>query len=115
MGDAGSLTLGFFLGAIATSSAAVGGGAGQRSSTMSVTLIPLLPFAVALVDVALAVLRRWISGKRIFLPDANHLHHRLVAEFKHPRKVVFIIYSFTALLSVTAICLTVFGGLQSDP
>ncbi len=115
MGDAGSLALGFLLGTIATSSVAVGGGAGQRSSTMSVTLIPLLPFAVALVDVVLAVLRRWISGKRIFLPDADHLHHRLVAQFKEPRKVVLIIYGFTALLSVTAICLTVFTGVQSRP
>jgi UDP-GlcNAc:undecaprenyl-phosphate GlcNAc-1-phosphate transferase len=115
MGDAGSLSLGFLLGAIATSSAAVGGGAGQRSTTIGVTLIPLLPFAIALVDVGLSVMRRWISGKRLFLPDANHLHHRLVAEFKHPRKVVLIVYGFTALLSAFAICLTVFPGLQSRP
>ena len=115
MGDAGSLSLGFLLGTIATSSVAVGGGAGQRSTTMGVTLIPLLPFAIALVDVGLSVIRRWISGKRVFLPDADHLHHRLVAQFKQPRKVVLIIYGFTALLSVCAICLTIFPGLQSRP
>lgn len=101
MGDGGSLTLGFFLSVLATSNMAVSHG--QRSGTMSMIIAPLLPFGVALIDVALAVARRWVSGRKIFLPDADHLHHRFMEVFGNPRLVVSIFYIFSALLCVITI------------
>lgn len=101
MGDGGSLTLGFFLSVLATSNMAVS--QGQRSGTMSMMIVPLLPFGVALIDVALAVVRRWISGRKIFLPDADHLHHRFMEVFGRPRLVVSIFYAFSAVFCVITI------------
>jgi UDP-GlcNAc:undecaprenyl-phosphate GlcNAc-1-phosphate transferase len=101
MGDGGSLTLGFFLSVLATSNMAMF--QGQRSGTMSMIIAPMLPFGVALIDVALAVFRRWISGRKIFLPDADHLHHRFMEVFGRPRLVVGIFYIFSAIFCVITI------------
>ena len=97
MGDGGSLTLGFLLGTLATSCAAIA--PGQRSGTMGMVVIPFLPLGLALLDVFLAVLRRWISGRHIFVADSDHLHHRLMEKFRFPSRVVLIYYVFTAFLS----------------
>lgn len=106
MGDGGSLLLGFLLGTMATSSAATA--PGIRSGAMIMLLAPLLPFGIALLDVLLSILRRGISGRRIFLPDTDHLHHRLMEKVGRPRAVVAILYSFSALLS--AMTLTIILG-----
>jgi UDP-GlcNAc:undecaprenyl-phosphate/decaprenyl-phosphate GlcNAc-1-phosphate transferase len=103
MGDGGSLALGFFLAALACGSTAIA--PGQRSGTMAVILAPFLPFGIALLDVFLAIMRRWISGRRIYLPDAEHIHHRLMASFNRPRLVVGILYLFTGMLSTLSILL----------
>ncbi|MGB6067592.1 MAG: MraY family glycosyltransferase [Desulfomonilaceae bacterium] len=103
MGDGGSLPLGFFLSALACGSITIG--PGQRSGTMAVFIAPFLPFGIALLDIFLAVARRWISGRRIYLPDAEHIHHRLMASFRRPRLVVGILYLFTGMLSIISILL----------
>ncbi len=101
MGDGGSLTLGFFLSVLATSNMAIS--PGQRSGTMSMLIAALLPFGVALIDVALAVVRRWLSGRKIFLPDADHLHHRFMEVFGRPRLVVSMFYLISAIFCVITI------------
>lgn len=103
MGDAGSLMLGFLLGTLATSSSALA--PGIRSGTMGMMIIPLLPFGIALLDIILAILRRWISGQDIFLPDSDHLHHRLLEKFRRPRQVVTLLYGFSASLCVMTLFL----------
>ena len=105
MGDGGSLPLGFFLSALACGSITIG--PGQRSSTMAVLVAPFLPFGIALLDIFIAVVRRWISGRRIYLPDAEHIHHRLMASFRRPRLVVGILYLFTGMLSIISILLNI--------
>ncbi len=101
MGDGGSLTLGFFLSVLATSNMAIS--PGQRSGTMSMLIAALMPFGVALIDVALAVIRRWLSGRKIFLPDADHLHHRFMEVFGRPRLVVAMFYIISAIFCVITI------------
>jgi UDP-GlcNAc:undecaprenyl-phosphate GlcNAc-1-phosphate transferase len=103
MGDGGSLLLGFVLGTLATSGAALQ--PGQRSGTLGVLLVPFLPFGIALLDVALSIGRRLLSGKKIFWADSDHLHHRLMEKFRYPRRVVVILYAFSALLSAVTLCL----------
>ena len=101
LGDGGSLFLGLLLGTLSASSAAAY--PGQRPSTLLMVLLPFVPFTAALLDVLLAVVRRWVSGRRIFSPDSDHLHHRLLEKFKKPKKVIGIFYSFSAILSVLTI------------
>jgi UDP-GlcNAc:undecaprenyl-phosphate/decaprenyl-phosphate GlcNAc-1-phosphate transferase len=103
MGDGGSLALGFLLSALASGSIAIA--PGQRSGAMAVIVTPFLPFGIALLDVFLSVLRRWVSGRKIYLPDTEHVHHRLMASFRRPRLVVGILYLFTGMLSVISIML----------
>jgi UDP-GlcNAc:undecaprenyl-phosphate/decaprenyl-phosphate GlcNAc-1-phosphate transferase len=110
LGDAGSLTLGFLLGTLATSYAATMF-PGQRSATFWVMLAPFFPFTIALLDVVIAITRRWIRGGRIFLPDSDHLHHRLLAEFKSPRLAVGVIYAISLLFAALSVILT----LTSEP
>lgn len=97
MGDGGSLTLGFFLGTLATSCAAIS--PGQPSGSMGMIIVPFLPFGIALLDIALAVLRRWIAGYNIFLGDSDHLHHRFMEKFNNPARVIAILYTFSAMFS----------------
>ncbi|MEI7448114.1 MAG: MraY family glycosyltransferase [Desulfomonile sp.] len=109
LGDGGSLTLGFLLGTLAASSSAIY--PGQRTGTMGMILISFLPFSIALLDVILSVLRRWITGRKIFLPDADHLHHRLMEKFRNPRRVVAIFYFFSSILAAMTLFLVL--GPQS--
>src|ERR1019366_4471351 len=71
LGDCGSLTLGFLLGCY-------GAVWSEKSTTLLGMTAPLMVLAVPLLDVCLAVLRRFISGKPIFLADRAHIHHKLL-------------------------------------
>lgn len=106
LGDGGSMMLGFLLGTLATSSAAVF--PGQRFGTSLMILVPFLPFGIPLFEVALSVVRRWIKGQAIFMGDGNHLHHRLIEKIKNPRLTVAIFYVFSAALCA----LTLFTVLE---
>lgn len=110
LGDGGSLMLGFVLGALATSSAAVS--PGQRSGTLIMVAAPFLPFGIALLDVILAIVRRSLSGRNIFSPDKEHLHHFLMEQIGRPREVVLILYGVSLLLS--AITLTLVLAPSND-
>jgi UDP-GlcNAc:undecaprenyl-phosphate GlcNAc-1-phosphate transferase len=96
LGDGGSMMLGFLLGTLATSSAAMY--PGQRFGTTMMILVPFLPFGIPLFEVALSVSRRWIRGQAIFLGDGDHLHHRLVSKMKNPRLTIAVFYLFSAAL-----------------
>jgi UDP-GlcNAc:undecaprenyl-phosphate/decaprenyl-phosphate GlcNAc-1-phosphate transferase len=104
MGDSGSLSLGFILSALATSN--IVKAPGQRYATLTTMLALLLPFAIALIDVFLAIARRWISGRKIFLPDSDHIHHRFIEMFKRPRIVVGIFYFFSILFCSMTLLIT---------
>jgi UDP-GlcNAc:undecaprenyl-phosphate GlcNAc-1-phosphate transferase len=103
LGDGGSMMLGFLLGTLATSSAAIS--PGQRFGTAFMILVPFLPFGIPLFEVALSVLRRWIRGQAIFLGDGNHLHHRLTDKIKNPRLTIAVFYFFSAALCVLTVVL----------
>ncbi|MGC9029143.1 MAG: glycosyltransferase family 4 protein [Desulfomonilaceae bacterium] len=98
LGDGGSLFLGLLLGTLSASSAAAY--PGQRPSTLVMLILPFVPFTAAFLDVFLAIVRRWASGRRIFSPDTDHVHHRLLEKFKKPQRVIAIFYGFSAVLCV---------------
>ncbi|MEW6658415.1 MAG: MraY family glycosyltransferase [Thermodesulfobacteriota bacterium] len=96
LGDGGSMMLGFLLGTLAISSTAFF--PGQRLGTSIMILAPFLPLGIPLFEVALSVLRRWLTGQALFLGDGNHLHHRLLSKIKAARPTVAIFYFFSASL-----------------
>jgi UDP-GlcNAc:undecaprenyl-phosphate/decaprenyl-phosphate GlcNAc-1-phosphate transferase len=108
LGDGGSMMVGFLLGALATSSAAIS--PGQRWGTSVMLIVPFLPLGIPLFEVVLSVARRWISGQPIFSGDANHLHHRLVGRVRDPRAAVRVFYAFSAALCALTLLLVLGDG-----
>lgn len=89
MGDSGSLTLGYVLGAVLVNGSQQPGGA---VSLVSWTIVMALP----LLDTLLVMARRIRHGQSPFHPDRTHLHHRLIAlGIAHPG-VVAVMYLATA-------------------
>lgn len=96
MGDGGSYFIGYAIAAIAIL-------AQTKSQVGAVLLIPLLALGVPIFDTLLSPLRRWLLGQRMFQPDREHIHHRLMKLGLSSRKVVLLIYGVSALLCVVAI------------
>jgi UDP-GlcNAc:undecaprenyl-phosphate GlcNAc-1-phosphate transferase len=71
LGDAGSMIIGMTLGLLTMRIATT-----QDQVTHPVVMAALM--AVPLGDVALAMIRRKLSGCRIFQADRGHIHHRLL-------------------------------------
>jgi UDP-GlcNAc:undecaprenyl-phosphate GlcNAc-1-phosphate transferase len=102
MGDGGALMLGVLL---AASTVSVGGRtdaaySGQSFFFFAPLLIPLVILGVPIIDVLFAVIRRIATpGLPVTTADKDHLHHRLLRLGHGHRRVVFILWAWTALLS----------------
>lgn len=79
LGDQGSLTLGFLLGACAI------GGLGKTGTT--VALLPVLILALPLMDASAVTLARLRAGLSPWRADRRHLHHRLLRQGLTPAAV----------------------------
>lgn len=93
MGDAGSLTLGFILSFLVLRLSDISSPEnGYRSMILAFSTL-----IVPLFDVVRVVLHRLRKGRNPFLPDKNHLHHKLVRTGMRTRWVL-----------VTIVCIAVF-------
>jgi UDP-GlcNAc:undecaprenyl-phosphate GlcNAc-1-phosphate transferase len=89
LGDSGSLFIGFMLAALALAGS-------QKAPTMVAVAIPVLSFGLPILDVALAVSRRFLAGKPLFNADKQHIHHKLLGRGLSQRQAVLILYAVTA-------------------
>ena len=103
MGDSGALLLGLLM---ASSTMVVGGRAepdvsfsGQTYFLYAPLFIPFVILGVPMLDTLLAILRRTVNRTGFATADREHLHYRLIELGHGPRRVVFILWSFTAILS----------------
>lgn len=109
LGDTGSMFLGFTLAGLAMSA--------QAKGTFLVSVVvPVLAIGVPVFDTLLAVwrrsVRRWnqrhlehdggTSGQ-VFSADADHLHHRLLKEFKSQRAVAVYLYTLNGLIAAAGL------------
>lgn len=102
MGDSGSLFLGFALGAWSLI-------AWQKSATGIAALSVALIFAVPLLDVALAIIRRLRRGQSPLLADSDHLHHRLVRTGLSHRRSVLVLYAVALATTGSALAMLYLG------
>jgi hypothetical protein len=58
--------------------------------------IPIVSLGFPILDVALAVIRRFLSGKPLFDGDKSHIHHKLVRRGLSQREAVLTLYAVTA-------------------
>ncbi len=101
MGDGGALLLGLLM---AASTMVVGGRTDRSFSGSSYfffapLFIPLVILGVPVFDTLFAIIRRARKGSGISSADKGHLHHRLMRLGHGHRRSVFILWTWTALLS----------------
>jgi UDP-GlcNAc:undecaprenyl-phosphate GlcNAc-1-phosphate transferase len=89
LGDSGSLFIGFMLSVLAL----VGS---QKAPTMIAVAIPVVALGLPILDVVLAVIRRFLAGKPLFSRDNDHIHHKLLKMGFSQREAVLILYAVTA-------------------
>jgi UDP-GlcNAc:undecaprenyl-phosphate GlcNAc-1-phosphate transferase len=113
LGDAGSLFLGFAIAVLSTYARA-------KESTGAITIGTLLIVALPVGDALFAIPRRYFHGlavgswrshvaglTRVFQPDRNHIHHRLMRVGLGQRGVAWALYSIQALACGYALYLLV--------
>ena len=117
MGDSGAMLLGLLL---ATSTISLTGqidisqlqdGSGGSGADCAPLVLPLAILALPFLDLTLAFIRRTYAGKWWFLPDKQHLHHRLLERGHSQRRAVLLMYVWSALVSFGVIIL---GVVQTD-
>ena len=91
MGDCGSYFLGFYLstGAIYFSSV-------NNENSVSIIYLIIL-FSLPILDMIFVIINRIFNSFNPFMPDANHIHHRLVKAKFNYNSIIFLIYSYSAL------------------
>jgi len=85
LGDSGALSIGFLLGCFGLVWA-------RGAEALPAIAVPLLALAVPLMDVGLAVTRRFLSGRAIWSPDRAHVHHRLLDRGWSPPRVLMSLF-----------------------
>jgi UDP-GlcNAc:undecaprenyl-phosphate/decaprenyl-phosphate GlcNAc-1-phosphate transferase len=99
MGDSGSLFIGFLL-----STAALTGPQNQKTTTTWTELaVPILIFGLPILDVTLAVARRFLRGTSLFRADADHIHHKLLKRGLTHDQAVIILYAVTVAFGLASL------------
>ena len=120
LGDCGSLFIGFMLGCYAVVWS-------QKAATILGMTAPLMALSIPLLDLAVAIARRFLRRQPLFEGDRNHIHHRLLKRGFTPRKVAVVLYACAAAgavcslvvmnrnmsgLIILAFCMTTWIGVQ---
>jgi UDP-GlcNAc:undecaprenyl-phosphate GlcNAc-1-phosphate transferase len=96
LGDCGSLLIGFLLGCYGVVWS-------QKSITMLGMTAPLIALSIPLLDVILAVARRFLKRQPIFGADRRHIHHRLIELGLTPRRAVLLVYGLCGLAAALSL------------
>ena len=70
---------------------------GNKSATLLGMTAPLMALSIPLLDVALAIVRRFLRRQPIFAADRGHIHHQLLDRGLTPRRVVLVLYGLCGL------------------
>lgn len=101
LGDSGSLFLGFMVAALSLAGS-------QKSTTTIAIAIPLVSFGLPVLDVGLAMTRRFIKGHPLMQSDRGHIHHRLLDHGLSQRQTAILLYGVCGAF-------TLFGILLLNP
>ena len=98
LGDCGSLLIGFLLSAIALAGS-------QKAPTVVAVAIPIVSLGLPILDVTVAVVRRFLSCKRLFDADREHIHHKLLGRGISHRQAVLVLYGVSACFGLLSLFL----------
>lgn len=105
MGDTGSLTIGLTLCFLSLRLSNVGDGAAGGANPFVVAFAPLL---VPCLDVVRVYMHRVRNGKSPFLPDKNHIHHKLLAIGVRQRPAMVSIVLASVALTLANVVLSLY-------
>ncbi len=100
MGDGGSMLLGFILATLMIIYT-------DKHYDIVGLVIPILIFAVPIIDNLITFLFRYKQGKSFLVGDLNHFYNRIMSCGVSYRKTVFVMYIFSIIFGISAILLTV--------
>lgn len=103
MGDTGSLTIGLMLSVLSIKLVTC---VPEDASEINTIILAFSPLLVPCFDVVRVYFHRVRNGKNPFLPDKNHIHHRMLAVGMTQRKAMVIIVSFSMLFIVCNVLLS---------
>lgn len=98
MGDSGSMFLGYSLAVVSIS-----GTTRHISNLFSTMLIPVFILSVPIFDTIFVMIKRKLSGRRVFEGGTDHTSHSLVALGLSPRKTVFLLYVISFAFGLIAL------------
>jgi UDP-GlcNAc:undecaprenyl-phosphate/decaprenyl-phosphate GlcNAc-1-phosphate transferase len=98
LGDCGSLFIGFLLSAVALAGS-------QKAPTVVAVAIPVVSLGLPILDVTVAVLRRFLSCKKLFDADREHIHHKLLGMGISHRQAVLVLYGVSACFGLLSLFL----------
>ena len=101
LGDSGSMTIGFVVGALAL-------GASVKRATGFALVVPLVLVSVPAFDTFMAILRRKLNGRSLGEPDRRHFHHRLKDRGLSDRRVLILMASVCLGMATCAVAATRF-------
>ena len=96
MGDCGSNLLGYLLGIVSVQGS-------LKTNALVAVVIPLIVLAVPFLDTTFVVLKRMKYGRKVYVADANHFHHRFSRIGFSQRRTVLYLYAWTACLAGLAL------------
>ncbi len=102
MGDTGALTIGIVISALSLRL----GDMDSIRYDFNPAVVAFAPLLVPCLDVVRVYMHRIRNGANPFLPDKNHIHHKLLAIGMHQRTAMTSIVLFSALLSIANIYLS---------
>ena len=103
LGDTGALFIGFMIGVLSLQ--------GLKNSTAVAVVTPMIILGVPITDTVVAIIRRSLSGKKIYEADRMHLQHRLLSMGLTHRGTVLVIYAISFIFSLTSLLLNVSSRL----
>ena len=105
MGDAGSMLLGFFVASMMALFC--------QEGNSRWLLAALVVFALPILDTALALVRRILSGTSIFAGDRSHLYDQLIDRGMSVKKVVALFYVLSLGAAALAVAVAIWVWLKT--
>ena len=96
LGDCGSLTIGFVLGCFSLIWS-------QHNGTLLGIMAPLMALALPLIDVGLAIGRRYLRAVPLFQGDRGHIHHMVLNLGFSTRNAALLLYGVCILCASLAL------------
>jgi UDP-N-acetylmuramyl pentapeptide phosphotransferase/UDP-N-acetylglucosamine-1-phosphate transferase len=103
MGDTGSLTIGLIISVLTIRFSMYDKSIAHPMDGSIIIAFSLL--IIPMFDILRVVLHRFRTGKHLFEPDMNHIHHKFLQMGFSPRKAMITILIISALFAITNILL----------